>query len=87
MYSSVAASHGIFHVDFSHVRIQSNKPAHLLAKHSLGVTNFSIWIEENLCFIEQALNHDVLVAFHSYLKFLQSSHIKKMLKVGLCTSG
>lgn len=87
MYSSVAASHGIFHVDFSHIRIQSNKPTHLLAKHSLGVTNFSIWIEENLCFIEQALNHDVLVAFHSYLKFLQSSHIKKMLKVGLCTSG
>ena len=65
VYSSVATSYGFHHVDFSHIRRQGNRPAHLLAKHALDITNFSVWVEENPYFIEQALNHDVLVAFHS----------------------
>ena len=33
--------------------------------HALGIANFSVWVEENSYFIEQTLNYDVLVAFHS----------------------
>ena len=65
VYSFVATSCGFHHVDFSHVRRQGNRLAHLLAKHALDIANFSVWVEENPYFIEQALNHDVLVAFHS----------------------
>ena len=36
---------------------------HLLAKHALGIEDFSVWIEETPCFIEQALLHDVTIAF------------------------
>ena len=39
-------------VEFSHVRRQNNKPAHLLAKHTLGVVDFITWIEEDPCFLE-----------------------------------
>ena len=65
MYSFVAASYDFCRVDFFHVRRQSNRPIHLLAKHALGIANFSVWVEENSYFIEQALNLNVLVAFHS----------------------
>ncbi|XP_065616449.1 uncharacterized protein LOC136061925 [Quercus suber] len=47
-------------VDFSHIRRQGNKPAHLLAKHALSIVDFIAWIEENPSFLAQALNHDVL---------------------------
>ena len=47
-------------VDFSHVRRQCNTPAHLLAKHAEGIVDFIAWLEENPCFIEQSLHHDVL---------------------------
>ena len=46
-------------VQFSHVRRQGNRPTHLLAKHALNVADFTAWIEENPCFLEQALIHDV----------------------------
>ena len=47
-------------VEFSHVRRQCNRLAHLLAKHATGIVDFIAWLEENPCFIEQSLHHDVL---------------------------
>ena len=47
-------------LDYSHVRRQCNRPAHLLAKHASGIIDFIAWLEENPCFIEQSLHHDVL---------------------------
>ena len=60
IYGSVSISHEFHHVDFSHVRWQGNCLAHLLAKHALGIDDFSIWIEEVPCFLQQALLKDVL---------------------------
>ncbi|KAL0003498.1 hypothetical protein SO802_017279 [Lithocarpus litseifolius] len=51
---------GVFQqVDFSHIRRQGNKPAHLLAKHVLGIVDYVAWLEESPCFLTQALTHDV----------------------------
>ena len=50
-------------IEFSHVRGQGNKLAHLLAKHVFKIADFSAWIEENPYFIEQALIHDVTNSF------------------------
>ena len=36
-------------VEFSHVKRQRNRPAHMLAKHALGITDFIAWIEETPC--------------------------------------
>lgn len=60
IYGSVFVSHEFRHVDFSHVCWQGNRPAHLLAKHALCTNDFSVWIEEIPCFLEQALLQDVL---------------------------
>ena len=46
-------------VEFSHIKRQGNRPAHVLAKHALGIVDFIAWIEETPCFLEQALIHDV----------------------------
>ena len=46
-------------IDFSHVKRQDNKLAHLLAKHVLGIVDYLTWMEEIPCFLEQALLHDV----------------------------
>ena len=46
-------------VEFSHVRRQCNRPAHLLAKYASGIVDFMAWLEENPYFIEQFLHHDV----------------------------
>ena len=46
-------------VEFSHTRRQCNRLAHLLAKQASGISDFIAWLEENPCFIEQALCHDV----------------------------
>lgn len=46
-------------VDFSHIRRQGNKPAHLLAKHVVGIIDYLAWMEETSCFLMQALNHYV----------------------------
>ena len=57
---SVSISHEFCHVVFSHVRRQGNCPTHLLTKHALGIDDFSVWIEEVPCFLQQALLKDVL---------------------------
>nr|XP_023880683.1 uncharacterized protein LOC111993063 [Quercus suber] len=46
-------------VSYSHIRRQGNVPAHILAKHASGITNYIAWIEEDPCCIAQALSHDV----------------------------
>ena len=52
-------------IDYSHVRRQGNRPAHLLAKYALGTVDFTVWIEDNPCFLEQALIHDIMSFSHS----------------------
>ena len=42
----------------SHVRRQGNKPAHILAKYTLSISESVVWIEETPCCTEQALIHD-----------------------------
>ena len=61
LYGVLASLHDFRSVELSHVRRLGNRPAHLLAKHALGIADFSTWIEENPCFIEQALLYDLLV--------------------------
>ena len=36
---------------FSHVRRQGNRPVHLLAKYASGIDDFSVWLEEEHCFL------------------------------------
>lgn len=48
-------SKGFHRVEFSHVKRQENRPAHVLSKHALGIDNFIARIEETSCFLEQAL--------------------------------
>ena len=38
---------------------KSNKPTHLLAKYAFGIDDFSVWLEEEPCFLNQALIQDV----------------------------
>ena len=54
-------SKGFRRVEVSHVKRQRYKPAHLLAKHALGIVDFIAWIEETPCFLEQALIHNVTI--------------------------
>ena len=63
-------------VDFSHIRRQGNKPAHLLAKHAKCIVDYVAWIEETPCFLMQALTHDVSISIWVIIK-LQSSYPKK----------
>ena len=60
VYGSLSTFYGFRQVEFSHVRRQGNRPTHLLAKHALDISEFAVWIEENPCFLEQTLLHDVL---------------------------
>ena len=46
-------------VRYSHIRRQGNVLAHILAKHASGITDYIAWIEEDPCYIAQALIHDV----------------------------
>ena len=62
VYSSLSSLHDFRQVELSHVCLQSNRLAYLLAKHAIGIADFSVWIEENPCFIEQVLLHDVILA-------------------------
>ena len=48
-------------VNFSHVKRQGNRPAHLLEKYVLGIVDFLTWIEENPYFLVQTLIHDVSI--------------------------
>ena len=59
IHSSLLVAQEFRQVGFSHVRRQSNKPAHLLAKYALGIDDFSVWLEEDPCFLSQALLQDV----------------------------
>ena len=34
------------HLEFSHVRRQDNRPAHLLGKHVSSIVDYIAWIEE-----------------------------------------
>ena len=61
VYGSLSDSHNFHQVDFFHVCRQANRPAHLLAKYTLSIDDFSVWLEESLCFIEQSLLNDVLL--------------------------
>ena len=45
---------------FSNVCRNGNKPAHILAKHAICIGDFMVWMEDNPCFLEQALHHDVM---------------------------
>ncbi|XP_075662952.1 uncharacterized protein LOC142632436 [Castanea sativa] len=45
VYGSLSTSHGFCQEEFFHVHQQSNRPAYLLAKHALGIRDFSVWIE------------------------------------------
>lgn len=60
VYGSLLSSHDFRQVEFSHVRRQGNRLAHILAKHALGINDFFVWIEESPCFLEQVLLNDVL---------------------------
>ena len=55
IYYSLSISREFRQVEFSHVRRQGNKLAHLLAKYVHDIDDFSIWLEEDPCFIIQAL--------------------------------
>nr|XP_023929349.1 uncharacterized protein LOC112040689 [Quercus suber] len=58
--SGAIALCGLFRqVEFSHIRRQGNTPAHLLAKHALGIVDYIAWMEETPCFLMQALTNDV----------------------------
>ena len=61
VYSSISVAHSFHSVDFGHVGRNGNRPAHLLARHALGIVDLSVWVEETLCFLEQVLNQDVFV--------------------------
>ncbi|XP_050247979.1 uncharacterized protein LOC126695321 [Quercus robur] len=63
VYSLVAMSHSFRCVDFSYVGCNGNRPAHLLARHALGIAELSVWVEETPCFLEQALKQDVVATF------------------------
>ncbi|KAL0011222.1 hypothetical protein SO802_006330 [Lithocarpus litseifolius] len=62
LYGILVASLEFRNVHFSHVRWQGNRPAHLLAKFALGIYDYLAWIEENPCFLEHTLLHDVSCA-------------------------
>lgn len=49
-----------YRVAFSHTCRQGNRPAHLLAKYGLCIVDFIVWMKETPCFVEQALNYDIL---------------------------
>ena len=67
-------------MDFSHVKRQVNRQAHLLVKHALGIVDFLTWMEENPYFLVYALIYDVSIPCDSEIKF-QSFHKKKNGKI------
>ena len=61
--SGALGFYGMFRqVNFSHIRRQGNKPAHLLTKHAKCIVDYVAWIEETPCFLMQALTHDVPIS-------------------------
>ena len=45
VFSLVAMSHFFKCIDFSHVGRNGNRPAHLLARHALGIADLFVWVE------------------------------------------
>ena len=48
-------------VQFSHVKRQGNRPAHILAQYVKNIVSYVIWIKENSSIVDSALAHDILV--------------------------
>ena len=48
-------------VQFSHVKRQGNRPAHILAQYAKNIVSYVTWIEQNSSIVEFALAHDILV--------------------------
>ena len=48
-------------VQFSHVKRQGNRPAHILAQYSKNIISNVTWIKENPSMVEFVLAYDVLV--------------------------
>ena len=69
-------------IEFSHVKRKGNRLAHLLAKYAVGIDDFLVWMEENPCFLEQALSHDVPSCFflNKILSFLSKKRKRKKEK-------
>ena len=57
--SSLSVSQEFRQVVFSYIRSQGIRPAHLLAKYASGIDDFSVWLKEEPCFLNQALIQDV----------------------------
>ena len=51
-------------IEFSDVRRQGKRPAHLLTKHASCIVDYIAWIKENPCIIEQALIKAVISISH-----------------------
>ncbi|XP_075673855.1 uncharacterized protein LOC142643195 [Castanea sativa] len=60
--SSLSALKDFRRVDVSHVKRSSNRPAHLLVRYAIGISDFAVWVEESPSFIDQALQQDVTLA-------------------------
>ena len=52
-------------MEISHVKRDSNRPAHLLAQYAKYLDSYQSRIEENPNMVELALAHDVLCLFSS----------------------
>ena len=63
VYGIIDSCHEVCNFRFPHVRRKGNTPTHVLTKHACGIVDFLVWMEENPCFLEQALNHDVISFF------------------------
>ena len=63
VYGILNSTHDVRKVLFSHVCKNGNKPAHLLTKHVISIVDFVVWMEENHCFLEQALHHNVMYSY------------------------
>ena len=50
---------GFSQIQFSHVKRQGNMPAHSVAKNTYSIVDDIVWVEEDPCFANQALIHDV----------------------------
>ena len=50
----------VWYVRFPHMRRKGNRPAHLLTKYVVGIVDYFVWMEENSCFLKQALHRDIL---------------------------
>ena len=58
--SGILGMYGIgLRIDFLHIRRQRNRSTHLLAKYASNLDNYMTWMEEDPCFLEQTLFHNV----------------------------